>query len=175
MSVDLFRRANTIDRCSNVDGQAGRTSVVSFRWAEVIDRGSAAGAPRPEHPAASALAPGRRGSIGGVITHTSAAAVDVPTEPLAADCVVAGAPASGVVDLPSPPGLEVGIWEHTVGTSTDVEADEVFVVLSGRATIACDQGPTIDIGPGDVVTLTEGIATTWTIHETLRKVYVTLG
>jgi uncharacterized cupin superfamily protein len=80
-----------------------------------------------------------------------------------------------VVDLPAPPGLEVGIWEHTVGTSTDVEVDEVFVVISGRATIACDNGPTIDVGPGDVVTLAEGTATTWTIHEPLRKVYVTIA
>lgn len=110
-----------------------------------------------------------------MITLTRAAVVDVATEPLADDYVVAGAPATGVRDLPAPPGLEVGIWEHSVGTSTDVEVDEVFVVLSGRATIACDQGPTIDIGPGDVVTLAEGTATTWTIHETLRKVYVTLA
>ncbi|HET7801419.1 MAG TPA: hypothetical protein VFL38_13435, partial [Humibacillus xanthopallidus] len=30
---------------------------------------------------------------------------------------------------------EVGVWEMTPGTATDVEADEVFVVLSGRATL----------------------------------------
>ena len=110
-----------------------------------------------------------------MITVTNAAAAVVPTVPLAADHVVAGAPESGVLDLPAPPGLEVGIWEHTVGTSTDVEVDEVFVVIAGRATIACDQGPTVEVGPGDVVRLTDGTATTWTIHETLRKVYVTLA
>ena len=110
-----------------------------------------------------------------MIVVTNAALAVVPTEPLAADYVDAGAPASGIVDLPAPPGLEVGIWEHTVGTSTDVEVDEVFVVLSGRATIACDQGPTVEVGPGDVVRLTEGTATTWTVHETLRKVFVTLA
>jgi uncharacterized cupin superfamily protein len=110
-----------------------------------------------------------------VITTTNAAAAEVPTEPLADDYILAGQPQSGQRDLPSPPGLEVGIWEHTEGTSTDVEVDEVFVVISGRATIACENGPTIDVGPGDVVTLTEGTATTWTIHETLRKVYVTLA
>lgn len=110
-----------------------------------------------------------------MITVTNAATAAVPTESLAADFVVAGQPASGVLDLPSPPGLEVGIWEHTAGTSTDVEVDEVFVVISGRATIACDQGPTVEVGPGDVVRLTEGTATTWTVHETLRKVYVTLA
>jgi len=107
-----------------------------------------------------------------VITCTNAVEADVPTEPLAADNVVAGEPAAGLAALPSPRGFEVGIWVHTVGTSTDVEVDEVFVVISGRATIACENGPTIDVGPGDVVTLAEGTATTWTIHETLRKVFV---
>jgi uncharacterized cupin superfamily protein len=107
-----------------------------------------------------------------VITATNAASAQVPIAPLAPDHVTAGHPASGVLDLPSPPGLEVGIWEHTVGTSTDVEVDEVFVVISGRATIACEGRPPVEVGPGDVVTLAEGTATTWTVHETLRKVYV---
>ena len=110
-----------------------------------------------------------------MITVTNAATAVVPTEPLAADHVVAGEPASGVLDLPAPPGLEVGIWEHTVGTSTDVEVDEVFVVISGRATIAAEGHPPVEVGPGDVVTLAEGTATTWTIHEPLRKVYVTVA
>jgi uncharacterized cupin superfamily protein len=110
-----------------------------------------------------------------VITSTNAVAATVALQPLAPDYVVAGQPASGQLDLPSPPGLEVGLWEHTVGTSTDVEVDEVFIVISGRATIACDQGPTIEVGPGDVVTLVEGTATTWTVHEPLRKLYVTVS
>jgi hypothetical protein len=28
--------------------------------------------------------------------------------------------------------MEVGVWEHSVGVSTDVEVEEVFVVLSCR-------------------------------------------
>ena len=56
--------------------------------------------------------------------------------------------------------------------STDVEADEVFVVLSGRATVEVVDGPTLEIGPGDVGLLPAGARTTWTVHETLRKVYV---
>ena len=34
--------------------------------------------------------------------------------------------------------MEVGVWEHSVGVSTDVEVEEVFVVLSGRGTVTCD-------------------------------------
>ncbi|WP_426572158.1 cupin domain-containing protein [Aquihabitans sp. McL0605] len=107
-----------------------------------------------------------------MITCTNATDAELPTEPLDPSQVVEGAPVTGSIDLPAPPGLEVGIWEHSVGTSTDVEADEVFVVLSGRATIAADGAPPIEIGPGDVVTLAEGTATAWTVHEPLRKVYV---
>jgi uncharacterized protein len=64
-----------------------------------------------------------------------------------------------------------GIWQITPGVVTDTEADEVFVVLSGRATVAFADGTSIEVGPGDVAVLTEGAETTWTIHETLRKVY----
>lgn len=64
-----------------------------------------------------------------------------------------------------------GIWEITPGTVTDVETDELFVVLSGRATIEVEGGATIEVGPGDVCLLAEGAKTTWTVHETLRKVY----
>ena len=68
--------------------------------------------------------------------------------------------------------LMVGVWQHGPGVSTDVEADEVFVVLSGRATIEFDEHPTIECGPGDLVLLPAGASTRWTVHETLRKVYV---
>lgn len=59
----------------------------------------------------------------------------------------------------------------TPGVVTDVEADELFVVLSGRATIEVEGGPTLVVGPGDVAVLPEGAVTRWTVHETLRKVY----
>lgn len=67
--------------------------------------------------------------------------------------------------------VERGIWEITPGVVTDVEADELFVVLSGRATIEIQDGPTLEVGPGDVAVLPEGAVTRWTVHETLRKVY----
>jgi hypothetical protein len=64
-----------------------------------------------------------------------------------------------------------GVWEITEGVVTDVEQDELFVVVAGRATIEVEGGPTLEVGPGDVCVLVEGARTTWTIHETLRKVY----
>ena len=64
-----------------------------------------------------------------------------------------------------------GIWQMTPGVVTDTEADEIFVVLAGRATVEFADGTVMEVGPGDVAVLTEGAKTTWTVHETLRKVY----
>jgi uncharacterized cupin superfamily protein len=99
----------------------------------------------------------------------------VQTEHLPADQVVTGAPAAGAValDVPELPQVEIGVWEHTAGGSTDVEADEVFVVLSGRATVEIEDGPTLELRPGSLGVLASGARTTWRVHETLRKVYVT--
>ena len=99
-----------------------------------------------------------------------AAALAIPLEPLPADQVVAGAPSTGFVELTA----AVGVWEHTPGTSTDVEADEVFVVLSGAATLSFTDSSRepVALRPGSVVQLTEGMHTVWTVRETLRKVYI---
>jgi len=70
--------------------------------------------------------------------------------------------------------MEVGVWEHSVGTSTDVEVEEVFVVLEGEGTVTCEDGGRIDLAPGVVGLLPMGAKTTWTITKPLRKVWITL-
>jgi uncharacterized cupin superfamily protein len=92
--------------------------------------------------------------------------IDLVLRPLVDD-VRTGSKVLGTVD-----SLEAGVWEHTVGTSTDIEVDEVFVVVSGRATVTCDDGTVIELEPGAVGLLESGARTTWVVHETLRKVYV---
>ncbi|MBN9630024.1 MAG: cupin domain-containing protein [Actinobacteria bacterium] len=70
--------------------------------------------------------------------------------------------------------LEVGIWEMAPGTATDVEADELFVVIAGRAVVDfTETGHRLELAPGDVVRLSAGDRTVWTVSETLRKVYLT--
>lgn len=93
-------------------------------------------------------------------------------EPLPPEQVVEGAPRVAASQISTAAGVEVGVWAHTTGVSTDIEADEVFVVLSGRATIELDDGTVLEVGPGDVGILPPGAVTRWTIHEDLRKVYV---
>ncbi len=97
---------------------------------------------------------------------------DLDPDPLDPAQVVFGDPQVRSLSLVDGPGLAIGLWEHTPGVSTDVEADEVFVVLAGRATIAVEGGPTLEVGPGDVGQLPAGARTRWTVHEALRKVYV---
>ena len=79
---------------------------------------------------------------------------------------------TGVTMLAATDGLEVGVWEHPVGTSTDVETDEVFVVLSGSGRVILADGSVLDLAPGTVGVLVAGTATTWEIDEPLRKVWV---
>ncbi|MFK4762241.1 cupin domain-containing protein [Microbacterium sp. ZW T5_45] len=108
-----------------------------------------------------------------------AAAVDLSHAELLPEVVVEGSPTTALLPLATLGGtdghVEIGIWEMTPGTATDTEADEVFVVLSGAATIRfiSPELPALEVGPGSVVRLTEGMQTEWTVTETLRKVYIT--
>ena len=80
---------------------------------------------------------------------------------------------TGVASLASTAALEVGVWAHPAGTSTDVEQDEVFVVLSGSGRVELGDGRVLPLGPGTVGVLQAGTATTWIIDEPLRKVWIT--
>ena len=102
-----------------------------------------------------------------------AASLSIDQQPVAGDQAVDGRPNTGVAELGRFAGLEVGVWEMTPGVMRDVEADEVFVVLAGAATVAFDDGTaSMELMPGDVVRLAEGAKTVWTVRETLRKVYL---
>jgi uncharacterized cupin superfamily protein len=91
---------------------------------------------------------------------------------LPADKAPEGPISTGVAMLAATDDLEVGVWEHPAGTSTDVETDEVFVVLSGRGRVTCADGTVMELRPGTVGILAAGTATTWEVEETLRKVWV---
>ena len=76
-----------------------------------------------------------------------------------------GDPSTGVAELNRFGGLDVGIWEMTPGVMRDVEAEEVFVVLcrggDGRVR---RRHRAAHPGPGDVVQLTAGAETVWTVR-----------
>ena len=105
-------------------------------------------------------------------TVVAALAVDVPLTPPAAAQIIAGAPQTGSLDLDE--DLGIGVWEMTPGAMSDIEVDEVFVVIAGDATVEfIDPAlPTIELRAGAVVALTAGMRTIWTVRETLRKIYL---
>jgi uncharacterized cupin superfamily protein len=82
---------------------------------------------------------------------------------------------TGLAEVVSDAGLEAGIWEHSVGSSTDSFGDEVFVVLSGAGVVRDQHGGEIVLAPGVVGVLHEGDVTTWVITELLRKVWIVRG
>lgn len=98
---------------------------------------------------------------------------ELEVEPLEPAQIVSGEPVvTGKVLWESADGRQIrGIWQITPGVVTDTEANELFVVVSGRATIEVDGGPVLEVGPGDACVLREGDRTQWTVHETLRKAY----
>ncbi|MBT2586505.1 DUF861 domain-containing protein [Arthrobacter sp. ISL-95] len=72
-------------------------------------------------------------------------------------------------------GAELGLWEMSAGRMKDIEADEVFVVLSGSGTLefVSPSLPSIELQTGSVVRLTEGMRTRWTMRDSpLRKLYI---
>jgi uncharacterized cupin superfamily protein len=83
-------------------------------------------------------------------------------------------PSSGWTQIGTIAGAAIGVWEHSVGVSTDVEDDEIFVILSGQCTVATADGDITEFGPGDMGRLEGGIRTTWNVHEPVRKVWVSV-
>ena len=99
------------------------------------------------------------------LTHT---ALDPARDP-------SGTVTTAVTSVANEGDMEVGVWEHSVGTSTDTEVEEVFVVISGQGTVTCTEGGRIDLAPGVVGLLPAGAQTTWTVTAPLRKVWITLA
>ena len=107
---------------------------------------------------------------------TDAATRPLAHEPVPDDQVVSGAPTTAFAELDASAdgAREIGVWEMTPGAMRDTEADEVFLVIAGRATVEfIDPAlPAIELAPGSLVRLDAGMRTVWTVHETLRKLYV---
>jgi uncharacterized cupin superfamily protein len=84
-------------------------------------------------------------------------------------------PSTGSVVVGTVDDMAVGVWDHTVGSSTDIEDDEVFVVISGRVTVVEEGYGETTFGPSDIGILRAGAKTEWIVHEPLRKVWITRG
>ncbi len=101
--------------------------------------------------------------------------IELTHRPLKAKLAITEGVTSAVAVVDTEGDIEVGVWEHSVGESTDTEVEEVFVVVWGRGTVTCEQGGVIDLAPGTIGILPAGSRTTWKITETMRKVWITLA
>ena len=79
---------------------------------------------------------------------------------------------TGFLELGQTERLKTGVWLHPVGVSTDVEVDEVFVVVEGRGRVILKDGKVLDLFPGVVGTLIAGEETRWEVDEPLKKVWI---
>ena len=87
--------------------------------------------------------------------------------------IISGTPRIGTTVLGTLNACQVGVWEISPSVTTDIEVDEFFIVLSGAATVAFDDGsPALLLKAGSVGRLSQGAVTTWTVTETLRKIYL---
>jgi uncharacterized cupin superfamily protein len=104
-----------------------------------------------------------------------AASLTLPNIPVPAAQVVAGSPSTGSAVLGSWDGKELGVWQMTPGEMTDVEADELCVILSGSGFVRRQVGNAFVDQPlvsGAVIILLDGEETLWVVAETVRKVYL---
>ena len=71
-------------------------------------------------------------------------------------------------------GVEIGVWECTPGTWSEPngEFDEMMFIASGRVTVQPTDGPSLDIAPGTLWVTPRNWHSTWTVHQTVRKLYV---
>ena len=104
----------------------------------------------------------------------SAAKAQLDRAAVPTDQVESGSPETGILELADFAGMSMGIWEHTQGVSTDTEVEEVFIVISGGATIEFinDDTPPLEVKPGDIVRLAAGAKTRWIVRDHIRKVYL---
>lgn len=96
---------------------------------------------------------------------------DVLTEPTWPDDVSVPLATSSTM-LTAAAASEIGLWEAGPGTDTDVEIDEVFLVLAGAGAVTFEDGSSLALQPGVIVRLVAGDRTTWTITDRLRKLYL---
>lgn len=111
-------------------------------------------------------------SAGHIIASASKASLERVS--LSPDQIDSGSPETRILELPDFAGVSMGVWEHTEGVSTDTEVDEVFIVISGGATIEFtdDDTPPLEVSAGDIVRLSAGAKTRWIVRDHIRKVYL---
>jgi uncharacterized cupin superfamily protein len=74
---------------------------------------------------------------------------------------------------------DAGLWripgEGTMTFRWSTPARDTFLVLEGTARIELDDGPTLDVKAGSIVSLPPGVASTWHVTRPYKDLYVMGG
>ncbi len=100
---------------------------------------------------------------------------EAPWEPVPAERVVAGAPATrSWVQYEEEGGrLASGVWEASPGKWRITYAEwEYIVMISGHCVVEGDDGSRVEGKAGDAFVIEPGFAGTWEVLETMRKHWV---
>jgi uncharacterized cupin superfamily protein len=70
-----------------------------------------------------------------------------------------------------------GLWKlgpetGPVVSGLELPARETIVVLQGSARIEIQDGPTLELGPGDMATMPKGAVTTWHVSEDFKEIWL---
>jgi uncharacterized protein len=120
----------------------------------------------------------QRPGTAGEPAHLANAHAAILGPPTPRDAPIAGNPNEASASLWIHDGLDVGVWQCSPGEFSFRRDgyDEVFCVLSGRATLHIDgaygPGQSFELVPGAVILTTAGLTGRWVVHETIRKAYV---
>jgi len=104
-----------------------------------------------------------------------ALALAIPTEHVPANQATDGSPETGFVPLTENDGREIGVWVMTPGAMTDVETDEISIIIGGTGVVHRSvNGVRVEqpLIAGTVLQLHSGEETLWVVTQTIRKVYV---
>lgn len=99
---------------------------------------------------------------------------DAPSEPIAPEKVVAGAPAQRIANAYSSAdqAFHCGVWEGDVGAwRVRYTEDEFCHMLAGRVRIVADSGEERIVAAGDSFVLPAGFSGVWDVLEPARKLY----
>jgi uncharacterized cupin superfamily protein len=74
-------------------------------------------------------------------------------------------------------GVEAGLWRSVPGLTPEpvrwtLPAREVILVLEGAAKIEIEDGPTLELGVGDIASMPEGAVTTWHLSPRFKELWV---
>jgi uncharacterized cupin superfamily protein len=104
-----------------------------------------------------------------------ALAIAIPTDPVPAEQVTEGHPETGSVPLTEWDDRDVGVWVMTPGAMTDVETDEICIIIAGVGVVHRTlNGVRVEqaLTPGAVFQLLDDEETVWVVSETVRKIYL---